>query len=127
MNSSGQSAVTRMHAFDRDGALSFVRDDVDFLRDLVETFGDYYPTMLDRISNALAAEDSAAIREAAHQLKGAMGNFHARAAASTALTLEQKGQAGDLVAAAELHVNLTEQLRELQEALNELVKECDGA
>jgi len=110
---------------DREAALGFVGYDRDFLRDLVETFADYYPAQLERIEAAIDAEDASELREVAHQLKGAVSNFFAQPAGATAYELECSGRDGKLDVAASLHQELSGRLNELQSALNGLVSEME--
>ena len=110
---------------DREAALGFVGHDSEFLRDMVETFADYYPSQLERIEAAIDAKDASELREAAHQLKGSVSIFCAHASVATAYELECSGRDGNLDDATSLHRQLTGRLNELQSALNDLVVEME--
>ncbi|WP_433796086.1 PAS domain S-box protein [Actinoplanes sp. CA-252034] len=54
------------------------------------------PTLVDDAFHALAMDDATAVRNAAHQLKGAAGNLGAQDLADVADRVEQAARAGDL-------------------------------
>jgi HPt (histidine-containing phosphotransfer) domain-containing protein len=65
----------------------------DFVRELIDTFFEEAPTMLDALRNALAASDAEAFRRAAHSLKSNAQTFGAAALGAQARTLETSGLA----------------------------------
>ena len=61
------------------------------LSELVDVFLADAPRLLARIDEAMDAEDRAALRAAAHTLKGAVSNFAAPLATQAAARLQQTG------------------------------------
>jgi HPt (histidine-containing phosphotransfer) domain-containing protein len=62
----------------------------------------------------------------AHQLKGALGNFHARAAVHTAQQLETVGRQGELRNAESLFATLDHDLEVLSNVLKCLLQELES-
>jgi HPt (histidine-containing phosphotransfer) domain-containing protein len=98
-------------SLDRQLALSRVGGDLELLREIAVLFLDECPRALLDIHQALAGEDAAKLENAAHSLKGSVGNFGASAAVAAAFRLEQMGRAQQLVEAPEA-------LRALEQALS---------
>jgi CheY-like chemotaxis protein len=80
---------------DWEGALSKLEGDEDFLRELAEMFLAQYPDLLGAVEEAIASEEGDALRRAAHALKGSAQVIGGKAAAETALQLENLGRAAD--------------------------------
>lgn len=76
--------------------------------------------MLAALRAACAAGDAAAIEQAAHALKGSVGNFSAAPAAAAAGQLEQLGRAGDIAASGAALAALEAELDRLIPALQEM-------
>lgn len=70
------------------------------LGELAQLFLQEAPTLLARINAAVAASDAAALRHAAHTLKGSAAVFGATATADIARHLEQRARDGALDGAA---------------------------
>jgi CheY-like chemotaxis protein len=94
------------------------------VRDVVKVFLEDTPAMMARITQAVRAGDAAALRTAAHALKGAVGLFSEGEAFESARLLEQLGRTGELAsvdiacANAETHLSrLVAELRRLSETL----------
>ena len=66
---------------------------------IVRTFRADYPKQLALLREAVAAGDAAALRRAAHALKGAVSNFAAAPATEAAMALQAMGERQDLGAA----------------------------
>jgi CheY-like chemotaxis protein/HPt (histidine-containing phosphotransfer) domain-containing protein len=81
---------------DWNGALDRVGGDRELLRDVAAMFLRQCPTWLADIRSAVAGADAAALRAAAHPLKGSLGLFGAVAAANAASRLETMARAGKL-------------------------------
>lgn len=111
---------------DREAALAFVRHDHDFLSELYTAFQDYRLRIIERIECAIQLADAADLREAAHQLQGALGNFHARAAVHTAQKLADAGRQRELAHADSLCTTLDQELDVLCDALNDLLRELEA-
>lgn len=70
--------------------------DSDFVAELIDTYLDDCPALLDSLRQALADGDAEAFRRAAHSLKSNSATLGAEALADTARALEMKGKAHEL-------------------------------
>ena len=95
---------------DQAGLHAYVQRDPEFLSELLVAFDAYRPVIVERIENAVRNHDPAELREAAHQLKGSLGNFHARAAVTTARQIELAAKNGTLQDAEALCKRLNDEL-----------------
>jgi HPt (histidine-containing phosphotransfer) domain-containing protein len=77
-------------------ALDRVGGDRGLLRDVAAAFLGQCPQWLAAIRSAVAGGDAAALKGAAHPLKGSLGLFGAKAAAAAAGRLESMARAGKL-------------------------------
>lgn len=80
--------------FDFHTALEHVGDDAIILRETLEVFIAMAPTYLQKITDAAAREDSIALVEAAHTLKGSALTLGAMALGETARTIEREVENG---------------------------------
>ncbi len=112
-------------SFDRNAALVQVDGDEELLGELAQMFLDELPIQLAALRDAVARGDSKAVEQAAHALKGAVGNFAARRSFDRARDLEMMGRAGDVARVREGLEDLEESLQSLEPALARLVKK-DG-
>lgn len=85
-----------MEILDRDYLYENVGRDPELLREIVDLFFESSGGILDGIRAAVRAADHEALRRDAHQLKGALSNVGAKAAAEAALVLETIGRNGVL-------------------------------
>jgi HPt (histidine-containing phosphotransfer) domain-containing protein len=83
-------------AFDPASALSRMSGDEGLLRDVIGLFLEDAPVRLAAIKAAVDARNADDLRVAAHALKGAAGNFSARAVFDAAAVLERLGAEGRL-------------------------------
>jgi PAS domain S-box-containing protein len=104
--------------FDPDAMRQRLGDDDQLLRELVELFLGDYPSLLQRVAEAVRSADPEAVRQAAHTLKGSVSNFGARDATRLARQLEEIGRGRDLTAAEQTFAELEAALRQLREALD---------
>jgi HPt (histidine-containing phosphotransfer) domain-containing protein len=74
-------------------------NDAELAQQLAQLFVDNSQRLLARMRHALAAGDTAELGRAAHEMRGAVGNFHAVSAVAAAAGLESSAQAGDLARA----------------------------
>jgi two-component system, sensor histidine kinase and response regulator len=111
-------AVPKRMEFDYPALLAQVDGDKELLRDIVSLFIEDYPRVLSEIRDAVARTDSRTLERAAHRLRGAIGNFHAKPAVQAALRLEKMGRDGDLVHAVEALTALEADLAVLNVALS---------
>jgi CheY-like chemotaxis protein/HPt (histidine-containing phosphotransfer) domain-containing protein len=110
-----------LSVFDRAAALDRVGGDLELLIELAGMFMEDYPQLLAEIEGALRNGDSDALRQSAHTLKGAVGNFSAQNAYDAAYALEQIGRSGDLGEATGAYRVLKQELERLQPMLGALV------
>jgi CheY-like chemotaxis protein len=101
----GRSAETEPHAdptpadggiVDWSEALKVVKGDRALLKDLVETFLQEAPRLMEAMRQAIADSDSGALRIAAHTLKGPIRYLGAAEAFEQAWELERMGKDGNL-------------------------------
>ena len=69
--------VNDILVLDRALALSRVGGDEDLLREIAGLFLDDYPNLVEKIKQALAANDARGLERASHSLKGSVANFGA--------------------------------------------------
>lgn len=103
-------------SFDLQRLLNNVDGDEEFARELVETFLDTLPKSIDEVRASVQAGNPAQLRETAHALKGAIGNFDLGAPWQAAYALEQLGRNGE-------NAGGPEGLARLETTLNALVGE----
>jgi HPt (histidine-containing phosphotransfer) domain-containing protein len=78
--------------FDRNAVLKQLGDDHALLAEIAELFLADLPCWLDKMQQAMREDDTAALIDTAHTLKGALGGLCARAGMSAAFELEQAGK-----------------------------------
>ena len=108
---------------DKETILNRMGGDLDLLRGVMDIFAEDLPRMMANIQKAIEAKSPKALREAAHSLKGAIGNFTSEGAFEAALRLEVMGHNEDLTRAEEIHVVLGKEVATLGVALDEMRKE----
>jgi two-component system sensor histidine kinase/response regulator len=87
------------------------------LASLIRTFEHDCPKMMTKIRGALSARDPRMLAEAAHALKGSVGNFGPSSAFETAREIEKTGREGKLDGAWELYATLEDDLARFLPAL----------
>jgi two-component system sensor histidine kinase/response regulator len=88
--------VNGRKALDADALIGRFAGNRKLLRAILKTFREDCPTMMARIRDAIKKENAAAIADAAHALKGSVGNFGDTAALQTAREIEKAGRQGKL-------------------------------
>ncbi len=78
------------------------------------------PKMMARIRTAIKSEDAFAIADAAHALKGSVGNFGDTAALESAREIEKAGRQGKLDGTRELYATLEDDIASLLPALHSI-------
>jgi HPt (histidine-containing phosphotransfer) domain-containing protein len=91
---------------DREALLARVEGDSALLGELIGLFHDDYRRLREAIGEGLRRGDADAVRQAAHTLKGAAGNFTTGKPFVLARALEQASADGDLAGAARLWAEL---------------------
>lgn len=91
-------------------AVETVQGDIGLLRDIVKTFLDECPKMLDGIQQSLRGRQLRDLQRAAHTLKGSMRYFGAKAAFDRAYELECQARDGKLQTADEILESLRSEI-----------------
>jgi len=107
-------------AFDREEALAQLGGDADLLRELAGTFLAQVPVWMGAIREALTRQDAAGVNAAAHPLKGSLGTFAAKTAASAAQRLETLAREGNLAGGWKALDELEREMARLAPALADL-------
>jgi PAS domain S-box-containing protein len=105
-------------ALDAKALLEWFSGNRKLLRDIVKTFRDDCPRMMARIRSALGANDANLLAEAAHALKGSVGNFGPTAALDSVREMEKIARQGKLDGAWELYATLEDEIAMLLPALH---------
>jgi HPt (histidine-containing phosphotransfer) domain-containing protein len=113
----GPAPAPSVAVIDQARVLERVGGDRRALAGLARLFLADVPKRLAAIREAVEARDPAALRSAAHALKGAVSNFAARAATDAALRLQRMGETGDLTAARSACGILEDELLRVEQAL----------
>jgi two-component system sensor histidine kinase/response regulator len=116
----GKASDHTSEVLDRELALARVDGDEGLLADLAKLFCEECPKLLFAVEDAVARRDTAALKRAAHSLKGSMSTFAAREATEAALRLEELASAGELVDAEGAYRLLATQVDRLKQALESL-------
>jgi PAS domain S-box-containing protein len=88
------------------------------LRTLVKTFLEDCPKMMARIRKAVTARDAPALADAAHALKGSVGNFGPSAPFETARRMEISARQGTLEGSWEAYATLEDEMAALSPVLD---------
>jgi two-component system, sensor histidine kinase and response regulator len=116
----GPAGVDGRKAFNAEALLERFAGNRKLLRAIMKTFREDCPTMMARIREALKKEDCKAIAEAAHALKGSVGNFGETAAFESAREIEKKGRQGKLDGTWETYAALEDDIALLLPALQSI-------
>jgi len=122
-NPPGSDTETGTTSFDRKMLLIAFDNDREFLKEAIGMFIDDYPEMLVGTQEAIKAQDAVKLRQAAHSLKGMVGNFQAKAAARLAFRLEEKGREDDFTDTDLIFKQLDQEMATLEKELSDLSKE----
>ena len=109
--------VTGDNACDLDAFIERVGGDEELAREMALLFIPDAARLLDRIEEAVRNGDAEQLRQEAHALKGAAGNFGAARTVSGAMELEHMGRSGDLTRSHDVAVALKEDTLRLIDAL----------
>jgi CheY-like chemotaxis protein len=111
------TTTTDVSAFDATAALDYTGGDLDLLRDLLDVFREDAPAQLEAVRAAVASRDAAALRQAAHCLKGSLRAVGATVPAGLAQELEHRGGEGTPAGAEELTASLVTEIDRLLTAM----------
>ncbi|MGA7493726.1 MAG: PAS domain S-box protein [Syntrophobacteraceae bacterium] len=109
--------------FELSKALEIAGGDTAFLKEIAELFLENLPGYVARIRDAISREDAVALEGAAHNLKGAVGNFGAKRAYDAAYRLEAIGKKNVMAEADRLMKKLMEELSSLENAIKSALPE----
>jgi HPt (histidine-containing phosphotransfer) domain-containing protein len=115
MSASAESPPLDLQAF-----LRTLRGDTALAAALATMFLSEGPRQLDAVRQAVAAGDAKRIEQAAHLLRGSVGNFAAAEATAAAARLEAFGRSGDLTQAVGALHTLETAIERLIPALREI-------
>ena len=90
--------------------------DETLVRDLAQLLIETTPAQIEAVHRAVGDGDGAALRAAAHKLRGSIVAFGVPAAVETARTLEAMGANGDLSGADALSLRLAADVQSLRES-----------
>jgi two-component system, sensor histidine kinase and response regulator len=107
-------------AFDLGTALATAGGSMETLRDVAAVFQEQAPLLLEELRAGLGSGDPAAVRRAAHTIKGAAAIFGADVVAGAAADIEQRARGGELEGATELMLELERATDRLRRALQRL-------
>src|ERR1700719_2649495 len=116
-NSKPADEIKTEGAIDAEKLLARFEGNRKLLQSLIKTFRQDCPKMMARIRGALSARDPRMLAEAAHALKGSVGNFGPSSAFETAREIEKTGREGKLDGAWELYATLEDDVARLLPAL----------
>jgi len=107
--------------FDLKDTLARMDGDWELFREVTEIFAVDSRQMLALVHDAIVAGDGRGLNRAAHAIKGALGNFSARAAMELTELLEGLGKSGNLTGAWELYAALETELEHLRAGLESCI------
>ncbi len=107
---------------DRETLLEIVDRDEDLLRELVRLFLADKPRLMAEIQGSVSRGDHQKLDQAAHTLKGSVGNFGARRAAQLAGRLEAMGREKNLQGAAEAIAVLEKEITRVSSVLEKFAR-----
>jgi CheY-like chemotaxis protein len=110
-------AVAVADACDVDAFIERVGGDVDLAREMAVLFIPDAIRLVDAIREAVDAADPERLRQEAHALKGAAGNFGAARVVAAAFDLEKMGRGGDLSRSKDVFASLAVDASQLVDAL----------
>lgn len=90
--------------------------DEGLVRDLAQLVIETMPAQITAVETAVEARDSAALRAAAHKLRGSITPFRVPSAVEAARKLEEMGAAGDLNGAVALSRELSAGVQSLRDS-----------
>jgi len=91
-------------------------EDAGLVRELAQLLVDTTPEQIDAVRAAVGAADPAALRNAAHKLRGSIVAFGVPDAVEAARTLEAMGVAGDLTGAEAISRALADDVQSLRDS-----------
>jgi len=112
-----------MEVLDREHLLHNVDGDRALLEEIVRLFFDSSVPILESVRAAVTRADADTLHKSAHQLKGALANVGAKAAAAAANELESLGRRGTMTGLEQALATLETELERLTPCLERLLNE----
>jgi len=112
-STSGKTKEIPKRRFDGRKLLERLDGSEELCHELIHTFLDESPQLLDAVRRAVAKGSPAELAAAAHALKGAVANFETEQAFAAASEMEQRGKSGNLDGVPGLFEELTRRLQSL--------------
>ena len=113
-------------SFDPEDVLARVEGDRESLAELVDIFHAESPRLLANLRQSVAKGDAQGVQEAAHAIKGTVGNFGGHAASEAARVLEVMGQEGALNGAGAAFERLEREVGALAQSLSRMGAEASA-
>lgn len=123
MSTSRNNEPSAKDIFDLSSALETVGGDKDLFIEIAELFLNGLTDSIAGIQDGIARSDAKAVEQAAHSLKGSVGNFDARRAYEIAYRLEVLGRDGKLAEAKDAISELRREFRDLEAAMKDALSE----
>jgi PAS domain S-box-containing protein len=122
VNAKGDGGDDDSDVFDLHTALAVANGDEEFLKRMVEMFGNQSSKLLEEIEAAMKRGDTAAIKGAAHKLKAVAGSFGAQRATHAAVRLEGLAGSGAAAGFEPAFLELKASIETLRKALDDHFK-----
>ncbi len=103
--------------------LNRVQDDKELLLELLDIYQEDFVNKRQALADAVAAKDTAKVKEVAHSMKGASGNISAKRMYNTCLELEQMAKDGNFSGMENLVKTIDGQFEEVKANAIKLKKE----
>src|SRR5581483_433084 len=116
-------APTDRSIFDISALLDNSLGDVELAREIVGIFLDQYQALLSAIGSGISSNNSSAVNEAAHKLKGSLVGIQAPAACRAVQRLEEMGRAGNLGEAQRALRSLEQEITRLKGLLDNFLND----
>ena len=104
--------------FDLSATMKRLGGDEDLLREFIEVFNEDAPLLLEELRAGVSGNDSHAVQNSAHSLRGLASNFSAETVVDLASRLEKAGKNDELTGTIEITDQLEQAVQLLQEALS---------
>ena len=112
--------------FDSERFRDALKNNIGLMQDLIRIFGEESAAKLDQADAALNDEDPEELYQAAHALKGLIGNYQARPVYRLSEAFNNLAHDGNLKKAADSLPKLKEAIRSLDEALRTFGETLEG-
>ena len=123
MSTSRNNEPSAKDVFDLSSALETVGGDKEIFVEIADLFLDGLTDSIAGIRDGIARNDANAVEQAAHSLKGSVGNFGARRSYEIAYRLEVLGKNGKLAESEDAISELQREFRDLEIAMKDTLSE----